>query len=75
MVHKQFRTNCTAREFTEFLVVPLDKLVVLEKDDPAFATKFLRMIIGEMAKKISDSNSKVREILSMGQGEIDEAVY
>ena len=75
MVHKQFRTNCTAREFTEFLVVPLDELVVLEKDDPAFATKFLRMIIGEMAKKISDSNSKVREILSMGQGEIDEAVY
>ena len=75
MVHKQFRTNCTAREFTEFLVVPLDKLVVLEKDDPVFATKFMRMIIGEMAKKISDSNNKVREILSMGRGEIDEAVY
>ena len=35
----------------------------------------MRMIIGEMAKKISDSNNKVREILSMGRGEIDEAVY
>ena len=75
MVHKQFRTNCTAREFTEFLVVPLDELMELEKDDPVFATKFMRMIIGQMAKKISDSNNKVREILSMGQGEIDEAVY
>jgi CRP-like cAMP-binding protein len=75
LVHKTFRTNCTAREFTEFLVTPLDELVALQNDDPVFATKFMSMIIEQMAKKIYDSNQKVRDILNTNQGKIDEAIY
>jgi CRP-like cAMP-binding protein len=75
MVHKTFRTNCTAREFTEFLVVPLDKLTELEKEDPVFAAKFMKMIVAQMSKKISDSNNRIREIMNVSQGNIDEVAY
>lgn len=75
MVHKTFRTNCTAREFTEFLVVPLDKLNELEKEDSAFAAKFMKMIVAQMSKKISDSNNRIREIMNVSQGNIDEVTY
>lgn len=72
LVHEKFRTNCVAREFTEFLVTPRENLDKLMQEDPALGAKLLRIIISGMARKIYDSNQKMRDMLNTSTVDMGE---
>ena len=72
LVHESFGTNCTAREFTEFLIMSRDNMNKLLSEDPVLGTKILRIVISGMARKISDSNQKIHEIMYPREIPMDE---
>ncbi len=75
LVHKAFRTNCTAREFTEFLSLPRERLEALVEKEPVTGNRVMKLFIGAMATKIYQSNRTIRDLMSSGRGEVDEGDY
>lgn len=74
LVHEAYRTNCTAREFTEFLVTPRENLEKLLNDDPKLGAKLLQIIIKGMAHKIYDSNQRIRDMMNINSVDWEDTI-
>lgn len=72
LMYGSYRTNCTARENTELLVIEADRLRKLVEEDPEFGTIILMMVIRGMSHKIYDTNMKISDIMNFGNRDIGE---
>ena len=71
LVHNTFRLTGQAAEFTELLCIKKDKLDNIMQKHPVLAVKLLKIFLGSMSSKISNSNEGRRLSSKNEKGRVD----